>query len=169
MFDRVYCGRSPLRRASAGAWHRWHNWHSGTHRDSLRPRTYRVSAVLCRVEHHGHQRSGISGSAWLPAACNGHPPLWHCLGPLDMSLEAKRFRPIAVPIPVFATAGSSPPISSRSGTIELRGLVPGRSRTGGGRCCPPPVTACRSGYVRQLNPLVPKRIANYWESLGSMF
>jgi hypothetical protein len=55
----VYCGPSSLRCASAGAWHRWHNWHSGMRRDSLRPRAYRVSAVLCRVEHMGTSGAGL--------------------------------------------------------------------------------------------------------------
>jgi hypothetical protein len=32
-------------------------------------------------------------------------PSWHCLGPRDMSFEAKRSRHVAVAIPVFAIAG----------------------------------------------------------------
>src|SRR5271166_4443805 len=98
--DGVYCGPSSLRCASAGAWHRWHNWHSGTRRDSLRPRAYRVSAVLCRVEHLW----GTSGAGLVAQRGSQRPAMaillsWHRLGPRDMPLEAERFRHVAVVIP----------------------------------------------------------------------
>ena len=38
----------------------------------------------------------------------GCPPLWHGLSPGDMALELKGFRRVAVAIPVFAIAVSSP-------------------------------------------------------------
>jgi hypothetical protein len=85
-----------LRCASAGA---WHNWHSGTRRDSLRPRAYRVSAVLCRVEHNGTSGAGLVAQRGSQRPAMAIPLSWHRLGPRDMSLEAKRSRHVAVAIP----------------------------------------------------------------------
>ena len=93
---------SPLRCASAGA---WHNWHGGTRRDSLRPRAYRVSAVLCRVEHRGTSGAGLVAQRGSQRPAMAIPPSWHCLGPGDMSLEAKRFRHVAVAIPEVRVSG----------------------------------------------------------------
>ncbi len=67
------------------------------------------STVRPRIDTHPriHRHAAIAGIASRPPRCGlgqyQHPtPSWHRLGPGDMSFEAKRFRHVAVAIPIVA-------------------------------------------------------------------